>query len=183
MGADANTFEAIDRIAALKHPLILSAALPDKPRVDDPEDAAEAEMRDLRRFVNAPTSAKKLYDAKVSFVLSTRGVRNVTDFPRNVKRMIDAGLPADAALAAVTTGPAELLGVQSLMGTVEPGKLANIIVTDGDLFGASTRVVRIFVDGYEYLGPPAPAARPAGGPQRPPTEPSSNWGVNQGGAK
>jgi imidazolonepropionase-like amidohydrolase len=177
MGADNNVAEELDRVKATGYRLILSAAMPAKPRVDDPDDASEVDTRDLRRFVNAPMTAKKLYDAKVSFVLSSRGVTTIADFPRNIKRMIDAGLPADAALAKLTTEPADLLGLSAQVGTVEKGKLANLIVTDGDLFGANTHVVRIYVDGIEYINTPPPArpAAPAGG-NRPPADP-------QGGAK
>jgi imidazolonepropionase-like amidohydrolase len=165
--------------------LILSAAMPDAPRVTDADDAAETDTQDLRRFVNAPATAKKLFDAKIPFVLSSRGVRTPTDFPRNVKRMIDAGLPADEALAKLTTEPAKWLGLDKQMGTVEPGKVANIIVTDGDLFGANTHVVRVYVDGYEYIQPPPAAGRGGQGGGRggatPPAEDESHDGHNGGG--
>lgn len=176
MGADNNTAELLDRVKATGRTLILSAAMPDVPRVTDPDDAQETDTRDLRRFVNAPANAKKLYDAKIPFVLSSRGVRTPADFPRNVRRMMEAGLPADAALAKLTTEPAELLGLSKQLGTVEVGKVANLIVTDGDLFGERTHIVRVFVDGYEYVPPPAPPT-PGRGGNRPPTDPTTPGGV------
>jgi len=184
MGADSNTYELLDRVKATGRSLILSAAMPDAPRVTDADDAAETDTQDLRRFVNAPATAKKLYDAKIPFVLSSRGVRTPTDFPRNVKRMIDAGLPADEALAKLTTEPAKWLGLDKQMGTVEPGKAANIIVTDGDLFGANTHVVRVYVDGYEYIQTPPPAGRGGQGGRggaTPPAEDENHNGNNGGG--
>ncbi len=169
MGADTNVYEQLDRVKATGHTLIVSALMPAKPSVDDAEGVNDIDTRDLRRFVDAPSNAKKLYDAKVPFVLSSRGITAIADFPRNMKRMIDAGLPADVALAKLTTEPAELLGLSAQVGTVEAGKLANLIVTDGDLFGATTRVVRVFVDGIEYQGAPPPAQRPGGAPAAAPT--------------
>jgi imidazolonepropionase-like amidohydrolase len=186
MGADSNTYEMIDRIKATGRSLILSAAMPDAPRVTDADDAAETDTLELRRFVNAPSTAKKLLDAKIPFVLSSRNVRTPADFPRNVKRMIDAGLPADEALAKLTTEPAKWLGIDKQMGTVEAGKVANIIVTDGDLFGANTHVVRVFVDGYEYIVPVPPAGRGGQGGRggnTPPAEANESHIGNIGGGK
>ncbi len=184
MGADSNTYELLDRVKATGRSLILSAAMPDAPRVSDPDDAAETDTQELRRFVDAPSTAKKLYDAKIPFVLSSRGVRTPADFPRNVKRMIDAGLPADEALAKLTTEPARWLGIDKQMGTVEAGKAANLIVTDGDLFGATTRVVRVYVDGYEYIPPPPPPAGRGGqGGRGGNTPPAESGDQNHGGGK
>src|SRR5439155_23345342 len=50
-------------------------------------------------------------------------------------------------LEAATIGPARLLGVERLLGTVEPGKIANLVLTDGDLFAEKTEVKKVFVDG------------------------------------
>jgi imidazolonepropionase-like amidohydrolase len=186
MGADSNTYELLDRVKATGRTLILSASMPDRPQVDDPDDAFETDTRDLQRFVNAPVTAKRLADARIPFVLSSRGIRNPSDFPRNIRRIIEAGLPADTALAKLTTEPAELLGLSGQLGTVEAGKVANLIVTDGDLFGERTRVVRVFVDGYEYMGAPPPAAAPArGGPggNRPPSGDPEPVNQPQGGAR
>jgi 16S rRNA (guanine(966)-N(2))-methyltransferase RsmD len=146
------------------------------------ELAAAGEPFDLV-FVDAPSTAKKLYDTKIPFVLSSRGVRDPADFPRNIRRMIDAGLPSDAALAKLTTEPAELLGLSKEYGTVEAGKVANLIVTDGDLFGERTRVVRVFVDGYEYIGAPPRAAIPGRGGNRPPSGDADSENQPQGGVK
>jgi hypothetical protein len=65
--------------------------------------------------------------------------------------MIDAGLPEEVALAALTTVPAELLGLDRMLGTLEPGKLANVVVADGPLFGEETRIREVFVDGYRHV--------------------------------
>jgi imidazolonepropionase-like amidohydrolase len=185
MGADSNTYEMVDRVKATGRSLILSAAMPAAPRVTDPDDAAETDTLELRRFVNAPSTAKKLLDAKIPFVISSRGVTTAADFPRNVKRMIDAGLPADEALAKLTTEPAKWLGIDKQMGTVEAGKVANLIVTDGDLFGANTHVVRVYVDGFEYIQPPPAAGRGGQGGGRggntPPAEDENHNGNNGGG--
>lgn len=68
----------------------------------------------------------------------------------NLRRMVAAGLSPDDALAALTTAAAELLGYERELGTVEPGKLANLVVTTGDLFADSTEIRHVFVEGIGY---------------------------------
>jgi imidazolonepropionase-like amidohydrolase len=174
-------WEVLDQVKKTGRPVILSAAFPERPRVDTPEDAVDAETQALRRYLNAPANAKKLNDAGVKFALSTRGVRNLPDFKANVKKMIDAGLPLDTALAALTTTPAELLGVSRQLGTLDAGKIANLIVADGDLFAERTRITSVFVDGYEYRPETtAPAAAPGTTRGQPSgsANPTGTWSVS-----
>jgi hypothetical protein len=79
-------------------------------------------------------------------------------------RAVEAGLAPDDALAAVTTVPARLLGVADRLGTVEPGKIANLVVLEGDLFREETEIREVWIDGrrleIEVIEPPA--VEPAG---------------------
>ena len=70
------------------------------------------------------------------------------------------GLPAEAAVRALTINAARIAGAGERLGSLEKGKIANVIVTDGDLFEDRTRIVHIFVDGRK-VEPEAPA--PANG--------------------
>ena len=59
------------------------------------------------------------------------------------------GLPKAEALKAVTLYPAQILSVGHRVGSIEPGKLANLVVTDGDLLETRTHVRHLFIDGRE----------------------------------
>lgn len=87
--------------------------------------------------------------ADVPFAFATFDVKP-GDVHGNLRRMVAAGLSADDALAALTTTPADLLGLGRELGTVEAGKLANLVVTDGPLFGDSTAIRYVYVEGVEY---------------------------------
>jgi imidazolonepropionase-like amidohydrolase len=119
----------------------------------------------------------------------TSGGLGAADFPGAVRRALRAGLSPDAAVRALTLRPAEALGVADRLGSVETGKIANLVVATGDLFGDSTKIEAVFVDGERFLveeggrggtggrggrvaarlrdstsarsTPPAPSARPA----------------------
>jgi Amidohydrolase family len=122
-------------------------------------------LRTLRFRDRAPSTPAKLNAAGVKFAFASEGTGTPKEVLRNVAKSIAAGLPADAALRALTLGAAEILGVSDRIGSIEPGKIANLVVTDGDIFADATNVKWIFVDGKMYAPPPVVEA-PAGGAGR-----------------
>lgn len=143
-------WELADTVASTGRTLIVSVAFPDKPKVGDDDEALAVSTRDLRRWVGAAAGPLRLHEAGVPFALTLNGLDNSGDFGKNVREMIEAGLPEEVALAALTTVPAELLGLTRVLGTLEAGKLANVVVTDGPLFGEETKVREVFVDGIRH---------------------------------
>ncbi len=114
-------------------------------------DAETAALTGQKRaaVAGAEASPGRLAAAEVPFAFGTFDVKP-GDVHANLRRMVAAGLAEDAALAALTTAPAELLGLGRELGTVEEGKLANLVVTDGPLFADSTAITRVFVEGIGY---------------------------------
>ena len=104
-------------------------------------------------------TAAALYRAGIRFGVTTLGAK-MTDVLKNLRRMVQAGLPEDAALAALTTTTADILGVSRQLGTVEAGKIANLVVTNKPLFAEGSAVRYVFVEGerYAYEPPATPAA-------------------------
>jgi adenine deaminase len=98
----------------------------------------------------APVNPARLHEAGVPFALTSHGLEKRLHFRARVRKAIEAGLPEAAALAAVTTTPAQLLGLSEQLGSIETGKIANFTVTNGDLFGEETRVLAVWVDGDHY---------------------------------
>ena len=85
--------------------------------------------------------------AGVTFALTSNGLKDVKSFRGNVAKAIQRGLDPGAALAAVTTVPAQLLGLSDRLGTIAVGKIANLTVTRGDLFSEKSKVREVWVDG------------------------------------
>lgn len=115
--------------------------------LDDDQTALTGQKRAAVR--NAERSPAALDSAGVAFAFGTFEVKPA-DVHTNLRRMVNAGLSTDAALAALTTTPAELLGLGREVGTVERGKLANLVVTTGPLFTDSTQVRYVFVEGVRH---------------------------------
>ena len=99
--------------------------------------------------------------AGVKYAFYSDGLDQARDLQRAVKKAIDAGLPRDRALRALTLSPAEIYGVADRLGSIEKGKIGNLVVTRGDIFDDATKVEMILVDGRKYA--PAPDPAPMGG--------------------
>jgi imidazolonepropionase-like amidohydrolase len=103
-----------------------------------------------------PANAANLNKKRLTFALTSQGLKKPSDIPKNVQKAIKAGLPKEEALKAMTIIPAKFLGVSSFLGSLEPGKVANVILTSGEIFDEKTKVKRVFVDGisFEMKEPP-----------------------------
>jgi imidazolonepropionase-like amidohydrolase len=124
---------------------------------------AEADSTALRA---ARGNAAALARAGIPFALSSHGMARAAELRDRLRETVDAGLSADDALRALTVTPARLLGLEQAMGTIEAGKLANLVITQGDLFARDSRIRYVFVEGVRYDVPERSGAQPAGGRRR-----------------
>ena len=153
-------YAVADTLAAKRVPVLVSLKWPAKEKDADPE--AEESLRDLRFRDRAPSTPAALQKAGGKFAFYSDGLPSPKDVLKNAKKAIDAGLPADAALRAFTLSAAEILGVADRLGSIEPGKIADLVIADGDLFNEKTKVKMTFVDGrrYEVHEPTRPTEPP-----------------------
>lgn len=117
-------------------PVILGPILSLPPHEDDPYDLIF-------------TNAKTLHDAGIPFAIQSSDAHNARNLPYQAAACAAFGLPKDVALRSVTIAPAQIFGVADKVGSLETGKLANIIVTDGDPLEIVTHVKRLFIGGEE----------------------------------
>jgi imidazolonepropionase-like amidohydrolase len=116
--------------------VILGPILSLPPREDDPYDLVF-------------TNAKTLHDAGIPFAIQSGDAHNARNLPYNAAACAAFGLPKDVALRSVTIAPAQIFGIADKIGSLETGKLANIIITDGDPLEIVTHVKRLFIGGEE----------------------------------
>jgi imidazolonepropionase-like amidohydrolase len=96
-------------------------------------------------------NAAALVKAGVPVALASFGGETGPTFRDRIRSSIEAGLSADEALRAVTVTPAQLLGITAAVGTIEVGKLANLVVVPGnDLFASGAAIKHVFVEGRLY---------------------------------
>jgi imidazolonepropionase-like amidohydrolase len=122
-----------------------------------PGDSASS-AREAQKLIEGNAAA--LNKAGIKFALASGGSR---DFVPNVRKAVAAGLPAPVALEALTIRAAEIAGVGEILGSIEAGKIANLVVSNTDILSDSARVSAVFVDGIRYEVAPPPPARTGGG--------------------
>ncbi len=143
-------YRLVDVLKGRTQPLIVPLNFPDAPTVSSPEAALNVSLGQLRHWYEAPTNAARLAEAGIPFALTTDGLSSLTQFLPNLRIAVARGLPVDKALAALTTTPAAWLGIERTHGTIAAGKVANLVVTDGDLFTEESSVRDVWVQGARY---------------------------------
>ncbi len=141
-------YEVAPEIAAKKLPVLVNLKWPEAEKDADPED--KPSLRTLQFRDRAPSSPAALAKAGVKFAFYSGGITVPKDTLKAAKKSIDAGLAPDAALRALTLSPAEIFGVVDRLGSIENGKIANLVVADGDLFEEKTKIKFVFVDGHKF---------------------------------
>jgi hypothetical protein len=150
-----------DMLKSKNVPVIVSLDFPRRQN-DQPDDDDEP-LRVLRGRAEAQRNPAKLAQAGIKFAF-TSGTLRPQDFIANVQRAIENGLSKDDALRALTTNAADIFGVADQLGTIETGKIANLVVVSGDLIARDAKVKHVLIDGEEIELKKADATPARGGP-------------------
>ncbi|HEX7151392.1 MAG TPA: amidohydrolase family protein [Thermoanaerobaculia bacterium] len=144
--------------AELKNvPTLVSVKWPAAPT--DQQDREDQPLRVIRERQLAPTTPGALAKAGVQFALVS-GSGKAGDYLPGIRKAIENGLSEADALRATTLWPARILGVDRQLGSLERGKIANLVITDKPIFSKDAKVRRVFVDGRD-LRLPADDKKPA----------------------
>ena len=140
LAGSGDVWRVADTLAAKEIPVILTGVLALPSRRDEPYDTAY-------------TTAAKLYEAGVRFCFagsaSSFAAANARNLPYQAAMAAAFGLPRSEAIRALTLYPAQILGVENTLGSIEEGKSASLIITNGDPLEIRTQVEREFIDGRE----------------------------------
>ena len=148
--------QVVADLKALNARVIYGLDYPARSRTLPPD--ADDPVRELRARAQASKTPGLLEKGGILFAFSSGNIQQPRDFVRNAARAVKDGLTPDAAVRALTINAARIAGAADRLGSLEKGKIANVIVTDGDLFEDRTRVVHVFVDGRKVEAEqPAPA--------------------------
>lgn len=173
-------FESIDLLLDAEVPLFLTLKLPEEPDTKENAEKADSAGNTLAQLPAAydPSlhvtdhthtdterinlearreifyneylaTAATMYESGLNFGFTTLEVK-ANEVHKNIQKMIAHGLSRDVALAALTTIPAEVFGLSQSMGTIEQGKMANLVVSKGAIFDENARIQYVFVDGEKF---------------------------------
>jgi N-acetylglucosamine-6-phosphate deacetylase len=142
-----NEFRRLNEVVATRLPIVETFDFPKTPDVSDPRKDESVSLRDLETWALAPRNVKQLIDAGVDVSVGTAKLKNRGDFPARARRAMLCGLSEDELLSCLTTRPAKQLGLSSVVGTIEVGRMANMVLLDGPLFGEKTHVMATMIAG------------------------------------
>ncbi len=159
-----DSYQRLNELRELNTPLVISLNFPKGFDVNSPSDAREVSLRQLMHWEQAPLNAGIVARNGIPFSLTTADLKFPgKEFWPALRKAVQYGLEEDQALAALTTTPAKMLGMENRLGTLEPGMLANFIIADGPLFGKGETVVyETWVSGKRFVQSPMPEAELSG---------------------
>ena len=155
-------WKVADRLKANNIEVLLSLNFPKRTTAAAAEADPES-LSTLRFRAETPKGPGKLAAAGVKFAFQSGAATTLADFFTNAGKAVAGGLSRDAAIRAMTLGAAEILGLENRLGSIEAGKIANLTLVKGDLFGRDKFVPQVIIDGkvFEQKEPVRPAG-PAG---------------------
>ena len=144
-------YKRLDEIKATGSSLIIPLNFPKAYDVEDPYDAMSIKLADMKHWELAPTNPARIAAAGISFAITQHGLEKGADFMANVRKAIKHGLSEADALKALTYAPAGFTGSLNELGTLDKGKLANFIITDGNVFDEKTKIYHNWIKGKPFV--------------------------------
>ncbi len=144
-------YQRLEKIKKTGAPIIVSLNFPKAYDVEDPFDALQASLVDLKHWELAPSNPARLHDAGIRIALTTHGLKKKDGFTSQLHKAIKDGLTEEAALQALTRTPAQLIGIYDQVGSLEKGKRANFLITSGNIFDNETKILHNWINGKAYL--------------------------------
>jgi imidazolonepropionase-like amidohydrolase len=148
--AGQNEYQRMKEMKATNATFILPLNFPQAQDVEDPNDARFVSLEDMKHWELAPTNPAAFEKAGITFCLTTSDLRSVTAFWTNLRKAMEYGLSEAKAMEALTKTPAMTLGVYDKVGSLDAGKYANFLITNGPIFSEKTSILYNYVQGIKY---------------------------------
>ncbi|MFC3881060.1 amidohydrolase family protein [Algoriphagus namhaensis] len=149
-----NYADVIPEIKASGAGVLIKLEVPDdkasKKEMDDASEDAKMQLERVKQaYQEAVSQAAKLEEAGIPFAFSASDIK-ANDVMSALKTMMENGLSEAGAMAALTTNPANMLGLSKVAGTLAQGKMANMVIATGPLFEEDSQIKHVVVDGYIF---------------------------------
>ncbi len=146
-----NEFEMIDDIKSTNARLIIPVDFPDAYDVSDPFQADYVALKDMRFWNQAPSNPKVLAENGIAFSFTLHDLKSPSEMKDKLAKALQYGLSEAKALEALTSIPAALLGKSDLIGSLQPGRYANFLITSGKIFDSETTLYENWVQGQKHI--------------------------------
>ena len=152
--ASGKEYEQIDELKKLNARLLVPVNFPKAYDVSDPVSTQKIALSDMRYWNQAPANPAVIANNGIPFAMTSHGLSKKGDFLSHLKKAIAYGLKAEQALAALTTTPAEMIGMKNKLGVLKKNAYANFLVTNGPLFANETKIYENWVQGQQHIVTP-----------------------------
>jgi len=144
-----------DLLKQKKIPVILNLDFPDPDEVTGysynlPIEGYNKEKADSTIKKQILANAHALEKEHIEFCFSTRDLSQPADMLKNIRKCIENGLTSETALRSLTITPARMFGIDNMVGSLERGKLANLVITTKNIFDKEAKIKYVFVDGKKF---------------------------------
>ncbi|MDY7094287.1 MAG: amidohydrolase family protein [Acidobacteriota bacterium] len=143
-------YQQLPALQAAGFPLILPLSFPEAPEVGDEGPAAAVALAELRHWDQAAANPARVLGAELTIAFTTHGLDKPAKIFPALAKAREHGLTEDQILAAWTTVPARLLGLEDRLGTLDAGKWANLLVVEGELWTDEPKLQEVWIDGRRY---------------------------------
>lgn len=144
-------FERLAEVKNTNATFIIPLDFPEAYDLENPFMANNVSLQDMKRWNQAPSNLMQLAKNNIPFILTTSNLKDEKKFRENLLKAISYGLDKNKALAALTTTPAKMLGVENKLGVVKQGAWANFLITSGDIFDKETVLYENWVQGQKVV--------------------------------
>ncbi|MGA8854721.1 MAG: amidohydrolase family protein, partial [Christiangramia sp.] len=146
-----NEYQRLDKVKGSNATYIVPLKFPEAYDVEDPYLTKHLSLEEMREWNQAPSNLKMLEEKNVPFTITTHDIDAEKDFKNNLLKAIDYGLTKEAALAALTTVPAQTIGQSGKIGVIKEGAWANFLITSGDYFDEETTLYENWIQGEKKV--------------------------------
>ncbi|MCC7331373.1 MAG: amidohydrolase family protein [Flavobacteriales bacterium] len=143
-------YERISEIKATGGKLIIPVNYPETYDVSDVFASNMVSFGEMKNWELAPFNLGIVAKNQIDFTITTSGLKELKTFYPNVRKAIKSGLPEKEALKSLTYSPAQFIGVYNVVGSLEKGKLANFIISSGNLFDEKNTIYENWIKGIRY---------------------------------
>lgn len=143
-------YKCLDLCKKMKTAFIVPLSFPKPYNVKNVTEGREVSLQKMRDWEQSPMNPGLLAQNKVLFAITADGTKP-SDFMANLQKAIQYGLSETDALKALTTNPAQILGIEKQVGTLEKGKIANFIISSNNIFLKDSKIYEVHILGKKYI--------------------------------
>ena len=143
-------YQRVNEIKQGNSDLIIPINYPKPFNVDDPFKNKDILLSQLKHWEMAPSNPYFLEKSGINFSITSHGIKNLSDFRKNLIKSHERGASKSILLKALTYNPSKFINMDHRIGSLKKSFVANFFISDGDIFSRETKILSNWVQGIWY---------------------------------